>query len=209
MTIVLMRNVLIRFPELQGMKVESMDKNLSTFTIARMLHVDPGSVANWIDQNLLKAHRTPGGHRRVAADDLVSFLREHKMPIPPELDIVPSRVVIVDDEPAITQLIAWAIKAAMPACEVVEAHDGFRAGTIVATLKPNVVILDLRMPGMDGYEVCKLIKTQESTKQADVLAMTAYPSPENVQKIIDCGARVCMAKPLNMEALLTEIRASL
>ena len=186
-----------------------MGKNLSTFAIARMLHVDPGSVANWIDQNLLKAHRTPGGHRRVAADDLILFLREHKMPIPPELDSVPSRVVIVDDEPAITQLIAWAIKASLPDCEVVEAHDGFRAGTIVATLKPNVVILDLRMPGMDGYEVCKLIKTQESTRQADVLAMTAYPSPENVQKIIDCGARVCMAKPLNMEALLTEIRASL
>ncbi len=186
-----------------------MGKNLSTFAIARMLHVDPGSVANWIDQNLLRAYRTPGGHRRVAADDLVTFLREHKMPIPAELDSVPNRVVIVDDEPAITQLIARVIKTALPDCEVVEAHDGFRAGTIVATLRPNVVILDLRMPGMDGYEVCRLIKTQESTRQADVLAMTAYPSPENVQKIIDCGARICMAKPLNMEALLTEVRASL
>jgi CheY-like chemotaxis protein len=191
------------------MRTESMGKNLSTFAVARMLHVDPGSIANWIDQNLLKAHRTPGGHRRVATDDLVTFLRKHKMPIPAELDSVPSRVVIVDDEPAITRLIAWAIKAALPECEVVEAHDGFRAGTIVATLKPNVVILDLRMPGMDGYEVCRLIKTQESTRQADVLAMTAYPSPENVQRIIDCGARVCLAKPLNMEALLTEVRASL
>ena len=191
------------------MRTESMGKNLSTFGIARMLHVDPGSIANWIDQNLLKAHRTPGGHRRVATDDLVTFLRKHKMPIPAELDSVPSRVVIVDDEPAITRLIAWAIKAALPECEVAEAHDGFRAGAIVATLKPNVVILDLRMPGMDGYEVCRLIKTQESTRQADVLAMTAHPSPENVRRIIDCGARVCLAKPLNMEALLTEVRASL
>ena len=191
------------------MRTESMGKNLSTFGIARMLHVDPGSIANWIDQNLLKAHRTPGGHRRVATDDLVTFLRKHKMPIPAELDSVPSRVVIVDDEPAITRLIAWAIKAALPECEVVEAHDGFRAGTIVATLKPNVVILDLRMPGMDGYEVCRLIKTQESTRQADVLAMTAHPSPENVRRIIACGARACLAKPLDMEALLTEVRASL
>jgi len=186
-----------------------MGKNLSTFAIARMLHVDPGSVANWIDQNLLKAHRTPGGHRRVTAEDLVKFLREHKMPIPKELDAAPSRVVIVDDEPAITQLIAWAIKAAMPEREVVEAHDGFRAGTIVATLRPDVVILDLKMPGMDGYEVCRLIKTQDSTKQTDVLAMTAFPSPESIRKIMDCGARVCLTKPLNMEALLNEIKASL
>ncbi len=186
-----------------------MAKNLSTFAIARMLHVDPGSVANWIDQELLKAHRTPGGHRRVALDDLVRFLREHKMPVPPELGAAPNRVVIVDDEPAITQLIAWAIKSALPDCEVVEAHDGFRAGTIVATLKPNVVILDLRMPGMDGYEVCRLIKSQESTCQADVLAMTAYPSPENIAKIKECGARICLSKPLNMEMLLEEIKASL
>ena len=66
-----------------------MAKNLSTFAIAEMLHVDPGSVANWIDQGLLKAHRTPGGHRRVASEDLVMFLREHKMPIPAELDATP------------------------------------------------------------------------------------------------------------------------
>jgi hypothetical protein len=65
-----------------------MANNLSTFAIAEMLHVDPGSVANWIDQDLLKAHRTPGGHRRVAIEDLVQFLRKHKMPVPPELDTV-------------------------------------------------------------------------------------------------------------------------
>ena len=186
-----------------------MAKNYSTFAIAQMLHVDPGSVANWIDQQLLKAHRTPGGHRRVASEDLVKFLREHKMPIPAELDQAPVRVLIVDDEPAITQLVAKAVKAAMPDCEVVEAHDGFRAGTITATLKPRVVILDLRMPGMDGYEVCRLIKSQEDTKGAEVIAMTAFPSPESEKRILDCGARVCLEKPLEIQNLLKEVRAAL
>jgi CheY-like chemotaxis protein len=186
-----------------------MAKNLSTFAIAGMLHVDPGSVANWIDQGLLKAHRTPGGHRRVATEDLVVFLREHKMPMPEGLETIPNRILIVDDEPAVTQLIAKAVRKAIPECEVVEAHDGFGAGTIIATLKPDVVILDLRMPGMDGYEVCQLIKSQESTKHAEVLAITAYPSPESEQQILDCGARACFNKPLDMEALLGEVQASL
>lgn len=186
-----------------------MAKNLSTFGIAQMLHVDPGSVANWIDQDLLKAHRTPGGHRRVAVEDLVQFLRKHKMPIPPELEATPVRILIVDDEPAVTQLLARAIKAALPECEVVEANDGFRAGTIVATLKPDVVVLDLRMPGMDGYEVCRLIKSQESTKHAEVVAMTAYPSQEGEQRILEQGARVCLNKPLDIEELLREVQASL
>ena len=186
-----------------------MAKNLSTFAIAGMLNVDPGSVANWIDQGLLNAHRTPGGHRRVATEDLVRFLREQKMPIPPELETTPNRILIVDDEPAVTQLIAKAIKRALPDCEVVEAHDGFGAGTIIATLKPDVVILDLRMPGMDGYEVCQLIKSQEATRHAAVLAITAYPSPESERQILDCGARACLNKPLDIQALLEQVKSSL
>lgn len=189
-------------PQARSAKANN-NKALSTFSIARMLHVDPGSVANWIDQGLLQAHRTPGGHRRVSADGLLQFLRQHQMPIPPELS--PPRVLIVDDEPSITSLIARAIKSFRPDCEVMEAHDGFKAGTILAAYRPDVVILDLRMPGMDGYEVCKLIKSQESTCHAEVLAMTAYPSSENQERILACGARICMPKPLNLELLISEL----
>jgi CheY-like chemotaxis protein len=184
-----------------------MAKNLSTFAVAEMLHVDPGSVANWIDQDLLKAHRTPGGHRRVATEDLLRFLREHRMPIPAELDAPPIRVLVVDDEPAVAQLVARAVRSAHNDFEVVEANDGFRAGTVVATLRPDVVILDLRMPGMDGFEVCKLIKSQEQTKHAEIIAMTAYPSPENESRILECGAKVCLSKPLDFDRLLQEIEA--
>ena len=186
-----------------------MSKNLSTFVIARMLQVDPGSIANWIDQGLLKAYRTPGGHRRATAEDLVTFLRAHKMPVPEELRPAPARILIVDDNPAITQLIAKAIKAEHPKYEVVEAHDGFRAGTILATLKPDVVILDLRMPGMNGFEVCSLIRSQGDPHSVHVVAMTAYPSEENVQKILQVGARVCLAKPLDMDRLLKEVKSCL
>jgi CheY-like chemotaxis protein len=183
-------------------------KNLSTFAIAEKLHVDPGSVANWIDQGLLKAHRTPGGHRRVAVEDLVSFLRQHKMPVPDDLGPTKTRVLVVDDEPAVAQLVMRTLQDSNPEFEIEVANDGFHAGTVLATLRPDLVILDLRMPGMDGFEVCKLIKSQEATKHAEVIAMTAYPTPENEQRILACGARVCLAKPLDMERLLAEVSAS-
>lgn len=185
-----------------------MAKIFSTFAMARMLGVDPGSVANWIDQDLLVAHRTPGGHRRVGEHDLVHFLREHNMPIPSELDSSPKRVIVVDDDPGVAKLIVRTVKSAHPDYEVIHAHDGFRAGALVATLKPDVVILDIKMPQMDGYEVCQLIKSQPSTKHAEVLAITAYPSPESKKRILDCGARVCLNKPLDMDALLKEIEDS-
>jgi len=183
--------------------------NLSTFSIAEMLHVDPGSIANWIDQGLLKAHRTPGGHRRVQVDDLLKFLREHKMPVPSELSVTPVRILVVDDEEPVAKLIARAIRSRYPDYEVVEAHDGFRAGTMIATIRPDVVILDLRMSGMDGYEVCRMIKAQDATRHAEVIAVTAFPSPESEQRILDCGARVCLAKPLDLDKLLSEVELSL
>jgi len=188
---------------------DQMTKNLSTFAIAQMLHVDPGSVANWIDQGLLKAHRTPGGHRRVISDDLVVFLREHKMPVPEELRTSPVRILVVDDNPTVTKLISRAIRKKHADYEVIEAHDGFRSGQLVATLRPDVVILDLRMPGMDGVEVCRLIKSQEETRATEILAITAYPADDSVQHVLEMGARVCLNKPLDMDRLLTEIEESL
>jgi len=184
-------------------------RSLSTFAIAEMLHVDPGSVANWIDQGLLKAHRTPGGHRRVVLENLLEFLREHKMPIPAELGPSTVKILVVDDEQAVTKLIVRAIQMQHSDYEIVEAHDGFHAGTLIATLRPDVVILDLRMPGMDGYEVCRMIKGQDTTKHAEVIAITSFPSPESEERILACGARVCLAKPLDLDLLLAEVARSL
>jgi len=182
-------------------------RNLSTFDVAELLQVDPGSVANWVDGGLLKAHRTPGGHRRVAADDLVAFLHAHEMPVPPELREGPARVVVVDDEPAMTQLIAKAIRTAHPEYEVTEAHDGFGAGTVIATIRPEVVVLDLRMPGMDGFEVCRQIKSRDATRGTVVIAVTAYPTEEGSERVMSCGAKLCLAKPLELDELIAEVEA--
>jgi excisionase family DNA binding protein len=183
-----------------------MDRSLSTFKIAQLLDVNPSSVANWVDQGLLAAHRTPGGHRRVALEDLVRFLKEHRMPVPKDLETPPTRILVVDDEPALCQMIARTLRSANSEYEVIEARDGFRAGQLVATMKPDVVILDLRMPGMDGFEVCRQIKSQEQTKRSVVIAMTAFPSPENEQRIRDCGADAFFPKPLDMDALLNKVK---
>jgi len=182
-----------------------MAKNFSTFAVAKMLQVDPGSVANWIDNDILKAHRTPGGHRRVRSEDLVDFLRKHKMPIPEQLEALPVRILVVDDEPAVAKLIAANINASYPEFEVSQANDGFRAGVMTSELSPDVVILDIHMPGMDGFEVCKFIKAQSNGKAVDIIAITAHFSQESEERIISCGARVCIEKPLDFARLMNEI----
>ena len=182
---------------------------LSTTDVARLLHVAVSSVANWIDQGRLKAGRTPGGHRRVEADDLVEFLRRQNLPIPPELVSSAVTVLIVDDEQAVAGWIASEIEAARPDYEVLQAHDGFSAGELVGSARPDAVILDLRMPGMDGFDVCRYIKSKEETKHAAVIAITAYHSPEAESRIRDCGAEVLLTKPLDAALLLTELDKAL
>jgi len=188
-----------------------MSRHLSTFAIAEMLKVDPGSVANWIDQGLLKAHRTPGRHRRVASADLVKFLREQNIPMPPEMGAQPppTRVLVID-QPLSAQAIHRAIVARHGEYEVIEAHDGFQAGGAVASSQPDVIVLDLNIPGTDALEVCRYIKNRRADRdRPQVVAMTSQPSLELEEKALQAGARVCLHKPLNYEQLLREVDASL
>lgn len=186
-----------------------MRKALSTSVVARMLDVAVGSVSKWIDDGQLKAARTPGGHRRVAPEDLLVFLRRQNWPIPRELLPNKPHILVVDDEAAVARWVSEEIRNARPEAEVLVANDGFAAGEMVASQKPQVVILDLRMPGMDGFEVCRRIKAREDTRHTAVIAMTAYASEEARQRILDCGAQAFLTKPLDITELTEELDAVL
>ncbi|MDD4891750.1 MAG: response regulator, partial [Phycisphaerae bacterium] len=88
------------------------------------------------------------------------------------------------------------------------ANDGFSAGEIIATARPQVVVLDLRMPGMDGFEVCRKIMARPETASTVVIAMTALHSAKAKKEIIDCGADVYLTKPLDKEVLLASVDAA-
>ncbi len=186
-----------------------MRGTLSTSAVARLLKVSVGSIVHWIDKGELKAGRTPGGHRRIEVNDLIEFLIRHKLPIPAELTAGARKILVVDDEPAATELLAGEIEAEFPEYEVLEAHDAFSAGQIIGSLKPRVVILDLHMPDMDGFEVCGRLKSKDDTKDVVVIAVTARPSKEAEKRILDCGARICLTKPLDIPNLLAEVRQAL
>lgn len=183
----------------------SKAKHLSTTDVARMLGVAVGSVANWIDSNKLKAGRTPGGHRRVAKADLLDFIRRHNLPVPAELVGAKPRILIVDDEPDVAKWMAGLVQEHHPDYEVKQAHDGFAAGEIVGSWWPNVVLLDLRMPGLDGYEVCRRIKSGPNGKDIAVIAITGDDSLQARGRIIECGAVACLTKPLDTDQLMVKI----
>lgn len=172
-------------------------KKLTTFQIANMLDVSDQSVSNWIDAGQLPCERTPGGHRRVEREALIAFLKRLKMGIPPELDPQPPIILIIDDEPEVGEWIGKFLRKEFSNYRFVTASDGFDAGRIIMAQRPDLVILDLYMPGMDGFEVCRRIKSDLQTQSIKVIAITAHPSDQAEQGIIDAGAEVCLTKPLD------------
>ncbi|HXV76521.1 MAG TPA: response regulator [Candidatus Polarisedimenticolaceae bacterium] len=175
----------------------------TTFETAKLCHVSPLSIINWVNAGKLPAFRTPGGHRRIRREDLVRFMRENGIPIPDDLREGSGRfkVLVVDDEAGIRDVIAEHLTGRAKAYEVMTAADGFEAGRLMASFRPDVVLLDLRMPGLDGFQVCRTIKADPETAGTIVIAMTGYYSPDTESRISECGAVRCFAKPIDPATL--------
>src|SRR6266542_1118268 len=95
----------------------------TTHEVSRLLHVNPRSVINWIEQSLLPSYRTPGGHRRIRHDDLLAFLRKHQIPMPASLMAGNFNVLIVDDELEIIDLVKTFLQR-QGGYEISSASDG-------------------------------------------------------------------------------------
>ena len=176
---------------------------LTTSQVARLCHVTANTVANWIDAGRLPAYRTPGGHRRVREEDLHRFMRDNGFPLPEDEGKRqgPRRFLIVDDDPQVAKVLSDFLEILDPEALVSVAGDGFEAGRLCAAENPDAVLLDIRMPGMDGFEVCRRIKSDPRHAGTAIVAMTGYPSEETVREIIEAGAVECLSKPIDFEAL--------
>src|SRR2546427_8106235 len=126
-----------------------------TQRVARVCQVTPATVANWIDQGLLKGHKTPTGRRRVEADDLAAFLKAHEMSVPPELENGNGTqfVVVVDDDPGYLRATLLTIENSDLDVDVVEATNGVDALLEIGRVRPALIVLDYTLPDLNATQV--------------------------------------------------------
>ncbi len=115
-----------------------------------------------------------------------------------------SKVLVVDDLPANVKLITAILKKDY---EIIPAYSGEEAIEKVESEKPDIVLLDIMMPGIDGYEVCKRIKQGDSTRFTPVVMITALSDVEDRIKAIQVGADDFLTKPINSQELITRTRS--
>jgi DNA-binding response OmpR family regulator len=116
-------------------------------------------------------------------------------------------IVIAEDEPDSASLLACRLQRA--GAETVMAPDGLAALNEVFERKPDLLILDLMMPGMHGLEVCRLLKTSPVTRHIPVLLLTALASPEDRLRGFGRGADDYVTKPFEMSELVARVFALL
>ena len=182
---------------------------LTTGDVARYCHVSPVTVWRWIKQGKLVAQRHAGGYYQIERAALRAFLQARDMPIDPEFFAVSSkRILIIDDEPTVLEVATRALQQ-LECVTIATAKDGFEAGLQISTFKPDLLILDLMMPNLDGFQVCRLVRHNPATAHIKILIITAFGSHENLKRALDSGANDFLHKPLNLEVLQDKVRALL
>lgn len=176
---------------------------LTTGQVANACEVSLVTVKKWIRSGKLKAFRTPGSHYRVRVEELERFRAEFGFPA--EIEGLP-RILVVDDEPEMVALVSDALRGIRPPPKLEAAFDGYEGMIKVGTFRPHLLVLDLRMPGLDGFEVCRRIKGEAATRATKVLAITAYPEGSAREKAFESGADAFLTKPFALKDLKVQVR---
>jgi two-component system cell cycle response regulator len=118
-----------------------------------------------------------------------------------------ARILVVDDQPLNVKLLEAKLTAEY--YDVITACDGVDALAKAAEVVPDIILLDVMMPGMDGYEVCEHIKINPALMHIPVVMVTALGDPEDRIRGIDAGADDFLSKPINDVALFARVRSLL
>jgi CheY-like chemotaxis protein len=155
----------------------------------------------------------------VAVDDLRRFLTERGMPLPPYLadgaraprpaagpapapTPVPARrrVLVIDDDEALLEVVQEFLRSS--GYDVETARHGFLAGYLAGHHRPDVILLDIMMPGLDGYEVLSLMRRRAEARGIPVVACTSLKGPEVEARIRAAGFDAYLKKPIDFRALV-------
>jgi excisionase family DNA binding protein len=179
---------------------------LTSHEVGALLQVNPSSINKWVNEGRLQAFRTPGGHRRIRAGDLVKFLDSYKMPIPRSLaGASRKRVLLVQDDHAQLAALQRVLKPFHEGIEVATADNGIDALVRVGSFRPHLIVLDIFMPELDGLEVCRRLKSSEGTRGIDVIVASGHLTKELEEKALEAGALRCVTKPIDLRAVLAEL----
>ncbi|MBI5474641.1 MAG: response regulator [Ignavibacteriae bacterium] len=183
-----------------------VSKPLSVGEVASILRVSKPSVLNWINSGALKAFTTYGGHHRIWPADLKTLIDKTGMDIEFEfVDERSHRILVIDDDPEYTNLLKQIVKSELPNVEVISTDDGYDALMRIGELRPQLMILDIRMPKLDGFKVLQLLTERKLDWHMKILVVSGFLDTETREALKNTVADVWTEKSTDAPSMITTI----
>ena len=178
---------------------------LTTGEIARYCHASVMQINRWIKKGMLKAFRNPGGRYRITKKDFREFLERNEMPVIEKYfeDDRNSRILVADDDADLVKGICHLLNANYAEVDIEVAYDGYEALIKAGDFKPDLLILDIRMPKIDGLEICRRIRSNDSIYPGiKILVITGHSEAYDREMVLGAGADEYLLKPVDTKSLL-------
>ncbi len=168
---------------------------------AEKFGVNRRTMHRWVTSGKIKTIVTPGGHYRILSSEIDALLEQNGFS--KNSATIEKTILVVDDDEAVRKSLKQ--RLAREKFTVETAEDGFKAGLKARDIKPGLIILDLMMEGIDGFEVCRTIKANNSLNSTKILIMTGYDTPENRDKAMQDGADAFLSKGDDFKTILRTV----
>jgi excisionase family DNA binding protein len=173
----------------------------TTGEAAKICKVSQQTIIRCFDSGQLKGFRVPGSRfRRIPRDQLYSFMKDNGIPTD-ALESGKRKVLVVDDDQDLVELMVDVFERD-GRFDVKTANNGFDAGMLTKEFRPDLVVLDVMLPDINGKEVCQRIRADETLEGVKVICISGMVEQDKVSELRDAGADDFLQKPFKIEELL-------
>jgi len=176
----------------------------TTGEAAKICKVSQQTIIRCFDSGQLKGFRVPGSRfRRIPRDVLFRFMKDNGIPTD-SLESGRRKALVVDDDEELVELIRDVLDAD-GRFEVRVADNGFDAGMMVKEYRPDIIVLDVMLPDINGKEVCQRVRSDESLDDVRIICISGMVEADKVDELKEAGADDFMQKPFEIEALVARV----
>lgn len=173
----------------------------TTGEAAKICKVSQQTIIRCFDSGQLKGFRVPGSRfRRIPRDVLYKFMKENGIPTD-ALESGKRKSLVVDDDEELVELIRDALELD-GRFEVRTANNGFDAGMMVKEYRPDILVLDVMLPDINGREVCQRVRSDSALDDVKIICISGMVEQDKVADLRAAGADEFMQKPFEVEKLV-------
>jgi len=180
----------------------------TTGEAAKICKVSQQTIIRCFDSGQLKGFRVPGSRfRRIPREQLYAFMRDNGIPTD-ALESGKRKVLIVDDDQELVELIVDVLDKD-GRFEVRTVNNGFDAGMMVKEYHPDLIVLDVMLPDINGREVCQRVRTDKSMDDVRIICISGMVEEDKIEDLKTSGANEFLHKPFEVETLIERMCALL